>query len=59
MNSNYFKIKGVRFAYTPKIDGVRIVRTFSTDYNAWVTIGKAKTIQGAHELAQNFIEWMK
>lgn len=58
MSSNEFKIKGVRFAYTPKFDGVRIVRTFSTDYNAWVTIGKARTIQGARELAENFIERM-
>lgn len=58
MSSNEFKIKGVRFAYMPKVDGMRIVRTFSTHYNAWITIGKARTIQGARELAENFIEWM-
>lgn len=52
-----FKIDGVRFTYTPKYnDGMRDVKMFSSDYNAWITIGKAETIQGAREFAENFIE---
>ena len=52
-----FKIDGVRFTYTPKYnDGMRDVKMFSTNYDAWVTIGKAKTIQGAREFAENFME---
>mgnify|MGYP004706161029 CR=1 FL=1 len=52
-----FKIEGVRFTYTPKYnDGMREVKMFSTDCNAWVTIGRTRTIQGAREFAENFME---
>lgn len=54
--SKEFKIDGVRFTYTPKNnDGTRDVKMFSPDFNAWITIGKAKTVQGAHEVAEDFI----
>ena len=38
-----------------KIEGMRDVKMFSPDFNAWITIGKAKTVQGAHEVAEDFI----
>lgn len=55
MHSNEFKVGGIRFAYTGKQDGVRNVMMFSTDFNAWVKVGTSKTVEGAREVAEDFI----
>lgn len=55
-NNREFKIESMRFAYTLKNnDGTRDVKMFSPDFNAWITIGKSKTVEGAHDVAEDFI----
>lgn len=56
MSNREFTIKGVRFAYTDKHnDGTRDVKMFLPDFHAWIKIGKSKTVQGAYDVAEDFI----
>lgn len=50
-----FKINGIRFDRTPKVDGWYGVRIFSELYNGWVTIGNARTVAGVREFAEAYM----
>lgn len=54
-----FKINGVRFDRTSKINGHYDVIMFSKEYNGWVTIGIASTVARVHEVAEHYMEMEK
>lgn len=51
-----FKVGTVRFGYKLERNGVYTVKVFLIDLCTWFTIGCAKSVEGAHELAKNFVE---
>ena len=55
MHSNEFKVGGILFAYTGKRNAPLNVKMFSSDFDAWVSIGTAYTAHGAREIAEDFI----
>lgn len=51
-----FKVASVRFGYKREQNGVYTVKVFLIDCCTWFTIGRAKSVDGAHKLAKNFVE---
>ena len=55
MAKTEFKINGIRFDRTPKVDGWYGIRMFYSPFNGWVTIGKARTVAGVREFAEAYM----
>lgn len=53
---NEFKINGVRFSRTPRVNGWIGVRMFSVRFNGWIIIGKVRTADKVCEFAEHYME---